>query len=178
MSEQLGAWLKRLRQAAGLTQEELAEKAGISGRTVSDAERGLRTAVYADTARRLSSALGLLDSDREAFERVARGRTPGDVEQPQLSQLPAVPTVILGRENELNEVAARLRDPAVLLLTLTGPGGIGKTRLAIEAASRSREDFEGGVFFISLAEVTEPSLIAPQWLERWAFRRTGPSSRS
>jgi predicted ATPase/DNA-binding XRE family transcriptional regulator len=174
VAEPFGGWLKRLRQAAGLTQEELAEKAGISGRTVSDAERGLRTSVYADTARRLSSALGLVDSDRHAFERVARGRTPIDAEQPQLSPLPAAPTVMLGREDELSEVAAKLRDPAVLLLTLTGPGGIGKTRLAIEAASRSRDDFAGGVFFVSLAEVSEPSLIAPAVARALGVLETGP----
>ena len=63
---------------------------------------------------------------------------------------------MLGREEDLNGVSAKLRDPAVLLLTLTGPGGIGKTRLALEAASRARQDFSGGVFFVSLAEVSEP----------------------
>lgn len=171
MSEQLGAWLKRLRQAVGLTQEELAEKAGISGRTVSDAERGLRTSVYADTARRLSTALGLVDSDRDAFEKVARGRTPAEVDQPPL---PAVPTAMLGREEDLNDVSAKLRDPAVLLLTLTGPGGIGKTRLALEAASRARQDFSGGVFFVSLAEVSEPSLIAPAVARALGVLETGP----
>ena len=56
--------LKRLRAAAGLTQEELADRAGISARTVSDVERGLRTAIHGDTARRLASALGLRDEDR------------------------------------------------------------------------------------------------------------------
>jgi predicted ATPase/DNA-binding XRE family transcriptional regulator len=171
VTEPFGAWLKRLRQAAGLTQEELAEKAGISGRTVSDAERGLRTSVYADTARRLSNALELEDPDREAFERIARGRTPSDVEH---SPLPAAPTVMLGREEELNEVAAKLRDPAVILLTLTGPGGIGKTRLALEAASRARQDFAGGVFFVSLAEVSEPSLIAPAVARALGVLETGP----
>jgi predicted ATPase/DNA-binding XRE family transcriptional regulator len=171
VAEAFGVWLKRLRQAAGLTQEELAEKAGISGRTVSDAERGLRTSVYADTARRLSSALGLVDSDRDDFEKVARGRTPIDVEQ---SPLPAVPTVMLGRAEELNEVGAQLRDPAVLLLTLTGAGGIGKTRLALEAASRARHDFAGGIFFVSLAEVSEPSLIAPAVARALGVLETGP----
>ena len=66
--------LKRLRATAGLTQEELAGRAGISARTVSDVERGLRTAIHGETARRLASARGLRDEDRARFDAVARGR--------------------------------------------------------------------------------------------------------
>ncbi len=173
MAEMLGASLKRLRRAAGLTQEELADRAGISARTVSDAERGLRTAVYADTARRLSSALGLGEIERQTFERLARGRAPEAGRSPAPS-LPEVLTPILGRRLDLLEVAARLADPAVRLLTLTGVGGIGKTRLAIEATRHSREHFAGGVFFVSLAEVREPSLVAPALARALGVPETGP----
>ena len=68
----LGAALKGLRTTAGLTQEGLAERAGISARTVSDLERGLRTVVHYDTAKRIASALGLDDERRRQFEALAR----------------------------------------------------------------------------------------------------------
>ena len=71
--ETLGVALKKLRTAAGMTQEELAERAGISARTVSDVERGLRTFVHGDTARRLAAALGMSEQDRVRFDARARG---------------------------------------------------------------------------------------------------------
>ena len=71
--ETLGVALKKLRAAAGMTQEELADRAGISARTVSDVERGLRRVVHGDTARRLAAALGLSERDRARFDALARG---------------------------------------------------------------------------------------------------------
>src|SRR5207244_11899309 len=59
------------------------------------------------------------------------------------------------------KVASALKDPRVRLLTLTGPGGIGKTRLAIEVAAMQQTSFPDGVFFVSLAEVYDPELVAP-----------------
>ena len=102
MNHALGASLKRLRLAAGLTQEELAERAGISARTVSDTERGLRALLHHDTARRLASALDLGDEQRRGFEALARGArlsptnvTPvGGLESPgpiRTYELPAMP---------------------------------------------------------------------------------------
>ena len=88
----LSASLKSLRAAAGLTQEELAEKAGISARTVSDVERGLRAVVHHDTARRLASALGLDDQQRLRFEAVARGRAFVPAPAPSVAGLPTVPS--------------------------------------------------------------------------------------
>jgi len=76
--EELGDLLRRYRTESGLTQEELAERAAISARTVSDIERGLRIRVYRETARRLEDALGLEAPDRQAFENAARpGRARG-----------------------------------------------------------------------------------------------------
>ncbi|MDQ4145632.1 MAG: helix-turn-helix domain-containing protein, partial [Actinomycetota bacterium] len=70
----LGSLLKRHRTATGLTQEELAEKAEVSARTVSDVERGLRSRIYRDTAARIADALGLVGAARHEFESAARGR--------------------------------------------------------------------------------------------------------
>jgi predicted ATPase/DNA-binding XRE family transcriptional regulator len=158
--DRLGQLLKQFRTAAGLTQEELAERAGISARTVSDVERGLRTAMYPDTARKLAAALGLDEDARDRFEAAARGHASAPP-QPESNSLPIPPTPLVGRADELDAVIAALKNPAVRLLTLTGPGGIGKTRLALEVAARELTSFSDGVFFVSLGEVHDPELVAP-----------------
>ena len=160
----LGPLLRRYRRGAGLTQEELAERAGISARTVSDVERGLRDGIYRDTATRIAVALGMAPDDREAFETAARrGRaaTRPDWQQGEspTHAVPIPPTRLIGRERELAAVRTSLRDPNLRLLTLTGAGEIGKTRLAIEALSAASADFPDGICFISLAEVREGALV-------------------
>ncbi len=122
-----------------MTQEELAERAGISARTVSDVERGLRTLVHHDTARRLTSALGLGDEQRLGFEVLARGGPPGRPPLPTPSGLPTRLTPCLGRFKELEAIKGALLGGDVRLLTLTGPGGIGKTRLRRRGCARNRD---------------------------------------
>jgi predicted ATPase/class 3 adenylate cyclase len=75
------------------------------------------------------------------------------------NNLPLQPTPLVGREREVGEIADRLRSEEVRLLTLTGPGGTGKTRLALQAAADMLEEFEDGVFFVALAAVTDPELV-------------------
>jgi predicted ATPase/DNA-binding XRE family transcriptional regulator len=154
----LGALLRRHRRAAGLTQEELAERASISTRTISDVERGLRATVYRETADRLGSALGLTEEQLTAFRTAARGRR-GPPSTEQAGRLPSQLTRLIGRESELEATEDALGDPAVRLLTLTGPGGVGKTRLAVEAANRKHADFPDGVFFVSLAATRESQAV-------------------
>src|SRR5215208_2755382 len=77
------------------------------------------------------------------------------------NNLPAQPTALVGRERELEEVLALVRNPAVRLLTLTGPGGTGKTRLGLQAAAELTDEFEDGVFFVALAAISDPVLVAP-----------------
>ena len=156
----LAASLRRLRLAAGMTQEALAERAGISARTVSDAERGLRGTIHGDTARRLAAALGLAGEVSSDFQAIARGHVPPSVGVSD--QLPAVPTPLLGRAHELEQVTTTLGRDDIRLLTLTGPGGIGKTRLAVEAARSVRDAFPGGTFFVSLGELRSAALVAPE----------------
>src|SRR5262245_20495302 len=76
-----------------------------------------------------------------------------------LRSFPSQLTTFVGREVELSELARLLADPACRLLTLVGPGGIGKTRLAIEAAARRQDDFPDGVHFVSLTPLNSAENI-------------------
>jgi predicted ATPase/class 3 adenylate cyclase len=77
------------------------------------------------------------------------------------NNLPGQPTPLVGREREVAQVCERLRNPDVRLLTLTGPGGTGKTRLGLQAAAELMDEFESGTFFVPLAPITDPTLVAP-----------------
>ena len=158
MDRIIGSLLKAHRASTGLTQEELAEKAEVSARTVSDVERGVRARVYRDTALRLADALALGGDDRAEFEAAARGqRRPSS--RPT-SPLPQPPTRLIGRERELEIVVTALEDPEVRLVTLTGPGGIGKTRLALEAAAKART--RDAAAFVQLGTTSEPAQVIRQ----------------
>ncbi len=154
--------LKRHRAHARLTQEELAERAGISARAVSDLERGLYRAPRAATLALLIDALELSPPERTAFEEIARGdgesggrTTP----HPTVANLLPAPTSFIGREREVGAVCERLLRPDVRLLTLAGPGGAGKTRLATEVVAAVADRFADGARVVALAPVTDPTLV-------------------
>src|SRR5262245_27115061 len=133
-----GDLLRRYRQAAGLTQEELAERARLSPRAISDLERGARTRPYRATAQLLAPALQLGSTERAELEAAARSARPPvsgtsdpggrlNAAAPR-HNLPIQLTSFIGRERDLAEIPRLLLDAR--LLTLTGTGGCGKTRLA------------------------------------------------
>lgn len=157
--QSFGELLRGFRRARGLTQDDLAELAGLSQRAVSDLERGLRRAPYADTVDRLVNAMQLRSAEQAALQAARRPRLG---QQPPtrlgLNSEPPVPlTSFIGRERELGELQQLLT--SARLVTLTGAGGVGKTRLALEAARRLGERFQDGVRFVSLAGVGSPALL-------------------
>ncbi|MGH2532943.1 MAG: ATP-binding protein [Thermomicrobiales bacterium] len=168
-----GHLLKRLRISADLTQEGLAAHAGVSARLVSDLERGLIRRPRRDTVELLADGLQLTGGDRDAFAARARGRpSPHETIPPPVS-LPLPPTPFVGREDEIATVATLLIEPSLRLLTLTGPGGVGKTRLAIEVAARAGGAFPDGVCFVDLTPLRDASLVLPAIAQSLGMRTSG-----
>jgi predicted ATPase/transcriptional regulator with XRE-family HTH domain len=171
-----GEMLRRLRRAAALSQEELAERAGLSQRGISDLERGARLAPHLSTIRLLADALALCPADREALLTAARPATPtGSTEVASLShaRLPLPLSPLVGRERELADLVSLLGPVESRLVTLTGPGGIGKTRLALAIGSQLAVEFRDGVVFVDLAPLSDPGLVLPEVATALKVRETG-----
>ena len=156
-----GAQLKALREAAGFTQEELATVAGLSVHAVSALERGERRRPQLDTVRALAAALDLTDASRAALLGSARAPAPGaTVDEPGSAVLPLALTPLLGRDADLQTLRHWLADPVARLITLTGPGGAGKTRLAVEVAREVAAEGTARVVFVPLAAIQSPGFVA------------------
>ena len=155
-----GDLLRQHRSAAGLTQEDLAERSGLSVDTISLLERGEHRRPHRYTMRSLADALGLSQSDRIRFEAAARKpAVRATARVTQTSDLPSPLTPFIGREREVEEVREKLLHPDVRLLTLTGPGGVGKTRLSLEVAKQVRDQSADGVCFVALASLSDSALV-------------------
>ncbi len=183
--------LRRRRLASGLTQEALAARAGISTRAVSDLERGLHAVPRRDTLALLCDALERAGDERATFaaaaHRVPRPRlasstsldpvtqrtTAGAVTRSsQKDSLPVPLTPLFGRHAERTALDALMRNGGDRLVTLTGPGGVGKTRLALAVAEQLGDAFPDGRVFVDLAPLRDPALLVPQIAAALGVRET------
>ncbi len=181
MAEQtsLSAVLKRFRMAAGLSQEMLAARASLSVRAISDLERGLHRTARVGTLDLLASALAL--STQQRADLLAAARPDLDDPSTRISftqRLPTPPTALLGRARERRQAQAALSGSRTRLLTLSGPSGVGKTRLALQIAEDLASDFRDGVVFVDLASMHDASLLLDAIAQTLGLREQSPTLSS
>jgi transcriptional regulator with XRE-family HTH domain len=158
-----GRLLRRYRSTAGLTQEELAERAGLSVRAVSDMERGRTARPLARSVRLLADALGLPEPGRAQLlgallpaEEAVPGPLAGtEAVTPLPRQLPASLAHFAGRAAELKMLAGELERAAgvagaVVIAAVGGTAGVGKTALAVQFAHQASEAFPDGQLYVDL----------------------------
>ncbi|MGH2599219.1 MAG: ATP-binding protein [Dehalococcoidia bacterium] len=160
-----GEQLRRYRRRAGLTQKALAERAGLTVSAISALEQGARRRPYPNTVDLLAAALDLGAEERAAFG--VSARPAGDVVAAAASTpigaaaatLPAPRTSLIGRERERATLRDLVLHSQVRMVTLTGLGGCGKTRLALQVAADLAATLPGGVRLVELAPVTDAALV-------------------
>ena len=166
-----GGWLKRQRKAQGWTQEQLALQVSCSMSALRKIEAGQRRASV-QTAELFAQAFKIPSNERSAFLKFARGdwqpasallneEAPWRGPSSRRSNILTPSTSLIGREQDIADVCEYLNKENIRLVTLIGPPGIGKTRLSLASAQQSPLAFPDGVFFIPLATIEDPSLIAP-----------------
>jgi predicted ATPase/DNA-binding XRE family transcriptional regulator len=135
----LAELLVGLRTGRGLSQEQLAERCGVSVRAIGDLERGATRRPQRETLRALADGLRLDSADRAVLQRLARSAPPASTRPApgRRPDLPAPVTSLVGRAADVAAVTGYVRDPSVRLVTVTGTGGVGKSRLALEVGRRA-----------------------------------------
>jgi predicted ATPase/transcriptional regulator with XRE-family HTH domain len=152
--------LRYHRVAAGLSQEALAMRSGLSLQAVSHLERSIRRGPRRETVALLAAAMGLSATQTATLEGAShRRRSPRPAPPPPPPGLPHGTSPILGRETDLAVLPFMLRQPDVRLLTLIGPAGVGKTRLAVEVTVLAAPAFADGITWVDLAPIHDAGLV-------------------
>jgi predicted ATPase/DNA-binding XRE family transcriptional regulator len=165
-------WIKERRKRLDITQAALGRMTGCSESSIRKIESGILKPSR-QVADLLATSLQVPEEERTAFVEWARSgpdtrppkhlieatRDKAPVQKSASAALPIAPTSLIGRETEVAEVLALLGRDDVRLLTLTGPPGMGKTRLALQVAADAEGQFRDGVLFVPLAYITDPKLV-------------------
>jgi predicted ATPase/DNA-binding XRE family transcriptional regulator len=155
--------LRQFRLRAGFSQEALAERAGMSPAAIWALEKGTRRHPHPRTLSALAGALGLAQADADALRATIQPDTSVvSRREPRAPHL-ATATPLVGREAEIEAIEQLLRrsEAPVRLLSLLGPGGVGKTRLALEVARALQVAYTDGAVFVDLTALRNPSLVIP-----------------
>jgi predicted ATPase/transcriptional regulator with XRE-family HTH domain len=179
----LGEWVRRWRTTRRLSQDALARRVPCAVVTVRKIEADERRP-SPELAERLADALGLADEVRAGFLASVRGSlrpdrlplaTPSAAALPSLvpNNLPTPPTGLVGRARDVAEVEALLSDPTVRLVTLIGPGGVGKTHLALHVAREQMGAFADGAWFVDLAATMDAALVGAAIGQALGLRESG-----
>ena len=173
-----GSLLRQYRRAAGLTQEALADRSGLSVRAIRGLERGEGHSPRPDTVDLLARALGLSGERRAPFEESARWSSAAPVVSESLNpslggDLAEPATPLVGRERLVSEAAGFLRRSGVRILTLNGTGGVGKTRVALRVAEELRPEYADGAVLVGLEAITDPTQVLPVIGRAMGLRDTG-----
>ena len=179
-----GDWLKRRRNTQGITQDQLALQINCSTSLLRKIEAEERRP-SAQMVEQIVKIFNIPTGERGVFLQFARGdwrsapvesieEAPwrASTKSPRLN-LPATITYLIGREKEIALLSDYLLNPNIRLVTLMGPPGIGKTHLSIEAARVSSSNFPDGVFFVALASLSDPSLIASTIIQSLGYAEVG-----
>lgn len=186
--------LRRLRESRALTQEELAQRSGLTVKAIGALERGERRRPYPHTVRSIADGLALDDLERSTLiaavpsrngvartalappvprstgtvdsgttrpPRAGEAIDPGEHAASRLAKIsfPAPATPLIGRDAEVDRLRGLVNDGEHRLVTITGPGGVGKTRLALEVLAREAWAFPGGAVAVDLAPVRQHALV-------------------
>ncbi len=156
----------------------MASRAGLAAKGIGALERGERKRPYPHTIRALADALELSDAERGAFVASAPKRTgmafaPTTQSEGSAPALPVSPTPLIGREQDIAAVRSLHERDGTRLVSLIGPGGVGKTRLALEVAGQLEDRLPDGVAFAALAPVADADLVIPTIAQALGLREAG-----
>jgi predicted ATPase/transcriptional regulator with XRE-family HTH domain len=151
--------VRQYRSDAQLSQEALAERAGVSTRTISDIECGVARAPRAITLSLLAEALELADAEKERLRATVRRTPPVPAAESVPFGLPSVPPRLIGREAESAAAADVLTREGTRLVTFLGGAGVGKTSLALSVAHAIGAQFAGGVLLVEMAAIPDPAFV-------------------